>query len=107
MGNQIASQTATLHTGPEPWSEWIVTIQGYTYALDGRFADLMVAAQTSTLPIGTPTLARDTHLSKQLYYILAMLVKDRAMEKINATPERNGLEVWRISSPRKTTGSQP
>eukprot|EP00971_Amphidinium_carterae_P291066 5779812-Amphidinium_carterae.1 len=79
----------------EKWGEWSFTLRAYTFALDQRLPELMQKAVASAAPVPLPTDEFDRQLSVQLYYILAMLVKDRALTKLRAAPEGNGLEVWR------------
>jgi hypothetical protein len=55
----------------------------------------MDAAQ-GEVALVVPTDAIDLALSAQLYYVLCLSVKDRALEKLRAAPVGNGLEVWRL-----------
>ena len=78
----------------EHGGDWACVFRAYCAAIHPRMTDLMQAAQDAN-ELVVPTNASDIALSNQLYYILALSVKDRALEKLRATPVGNGFECWR------------
>ena len=79
----------------ESWPDWGFVFKAYSAALSPRLIVLMDAAQ-GEVALVVPTDAIDLALSAQLYYVLCLSVKDRALEKLRAAPVGNGLEVWRL-----------
>ena len=56
----------------------------------------MEHAQSATDTLGLPTAPSDNQVNAQLYYVLAMLVKDRAMKKARNALVGHGSEIWRL-----------
>ena len=79
----------------ESWADWAFVFKAYCAALNPRLITLLTAAQSEQAQI-FPKDDTDISLSAQLYYVLCLSVKDRALEKLRAAPVANGLEVWRL-----------
>ena len=56
---------------------------------------MMKHAQDSEIMVVTNNTT-DHALSAQLYYILVLMVKDRALVKLRTAPTGNGFECWRL-----------
>ena len=79
----------------ESWADWAFVFKAYCAALNPRLITLLNAAQSEQTQV-FPKDDTDISLSAQLYYVLCLSVKDRALEKLRAAPVANGLEVWRL-----------
>ena len=59
-------------------------------------AVLMEHAQSATDWLDLPTAPSDKQVNAQLYYVLAMLVKDGAMKKARNALVGHGSGIWRL-----------
>ena len=75
---------------------WAFTFRAYASAVSTRMVVLMVHAQSATEPQTFPTAQSDVQVNAQLYYVLAMLVKDGAMKRARNAPVGHGSEIWRL-----------
>ena len=79
------------------WADWSFQIRAYVGAVNPRVLEIMRHAADSPIPVtgrlGTPA---DVPVSAQLYYILVMLVKGKALDILKGAPEGDGAEAWRL-----------
>ena len=85
----------TVFTGAmEQWADWSFVFKAYCAAINPRMTEMMLFAQNSKDVVVMNNLT-DHQLTSQLYYMLVLLAKDRALELVRNSPEGNGAEVWR------------
>ena len=95
VDTRLIGKPAVFSGTQEPWTDWSFVFKAYCSALSTRLVALMEAAQGQSDLI-MPTDPADQAISSQLYYVLALSCKDRALEKLRAAPIGNGLEIWRL-----------
>ena len=78
------------------WAEWAFTVRAYARAVSTRMVVLMEHAQSATDLLDLPTAPSDNQVNAQLYYVLAVLVKDGAMKKARNTRMSHGSEIWSL-----------
>ena len=83
-------------------------LRSYLGALDKRFQTLLARCESSELPLWNRGLSPEEQgLSTQLYYILVMLCRERALDKLRNSGENEGLEAYRqlylVYNPRLKT----
>ena len=78
------------------FNDWNFVLRSYLGALDKRFQTLLARCESSELPLWNRGLSPEEQgLSTQLYYILVMLCRDRALDKLRNSGENEGLEAYR------------
>ena len=77
-------------------ADWAFTFRAYASAVSTRMAVLMEHAQSATDWLDLPTAPSDKQVIAQLYYVLAMLVKDGAMKKARNALVGHGSGIWRL-----------
>ena len=83
----------------ESWSLWSFTFRAYAGALSGEMRIYLekVQANCETMTFENAKLQHDElEMSCQLFYILAMLLKGRALTIVQRAPEQAGFEAWRM-----------
>ena len=78
----------------EAWADWVFTFRAYAAAVSPRMRELMDYAAKEDTPVIVNS-GEDVFLSNQLYYILVMTVKEKALQKLKSVQDTNGLEAWR------------
>ena len=80
----------------EKFPEWSFVFKAYMSAIDARYSDLLEQAGDKDSIIRNLDLEpHEKQLSTQLYYILVMLCRDKAQDKMNAVGSGEGFEAWR------------
>ena len=72
------------------------TFRAYASAVSTRMVVLMEHALSATGPLTLSTAPSDKEVNAQLYSVLAMLVKDEAMQKGRTCVAGHGSEIWRL-----------
>ena len=82
----------TVFTGAmDQWADWSFVFKAYCAAINPRMTEMMRYAQDSKDVVVTDNYL-DHQLTSQLYYILVLMVKDRALVKLKTAPTGNGFE---------------
>jgi hypothetical protein len=89
VDTRLIGKPAVFAGTQESWMDWSFVFKAYCSALSTRLVALMEAAQGQSALI-VPTDPADQAISAQLYYVLALSCKDRALEKLRAAPIGNG-----------------
>ena len=78
------------------YREWRFTMRAYSAVLSSDLARLMDQAEAEPLPLNNNQLSMEhRQLSETLYYVLAMLLKGRALRLLMSVGQGQGLEGWR------------
>ena len=77
-------------------ADWSFVLQAYVACVNHKFVDLVKRVEESRVPMLNYALSEGDHaLSTQLYYILVMLVKGRALDVVQNTGPGEGAESLR------------
>ena len=95
IDTRMMSKPTTFSGAMDQWADWSFVFKAYCAAINPRMIEVMRHAQESDTMIVTTNVV-DHNLSSQLYYILALMVKDRALVKLRTAPQGNGFECWRL-----------
>jgi hypothetical protein len=81
------------------WFAWSFTMRAYASALSPRMSEMMVAAASVselTEAIDHSSLSpEDLRCSVTLFYVLALLLKGKALAILQTVQETLGIEAWR------------
>ena len=79
------------------WGQWAFLFRAYVGAYNATARAALENAETSAEPIIVDDLleARSEELSSQVFYILALTLRGRALGVVQRVPEGNGMEAWR------------
>ena len=78
------------------WIQWYWSLKQYLCALDAGFSsELSFIENNPTVVIGAVASAESEQRSKQLYSLLASLVKGRGLQVVQRTPLQHGFEALR------------
>jgi len=78
------------------WREWRFTFEAYTGCISATLRTLMATAATETGPISLSGISTEQRtLSETLSYVLALVLKQRALRLPMGVEPGNGFEGWR------------
>ena len=79
------------------WQEWQFVLKAYAFAVNPMMKHVMEsAAALQDQPADHSQMSdEERRTSTQLYYMLVLLCKDRALDSVRNAPEGNGAEAWR------------
>ena len=78
------------------WKDWRFVVRAYFLAAMPGIDLLLDLAEGTDQDIENIDLdQRDASISKQLYYVLVMLTKDRALDKVQSVGTGEGARAWR------------
>ena len=78
------------------WREWRFTFEAYTGCISATLRTLMATAATETGPISLSGMSTEQRtLSETLCYVLALVLKQRALRLLMGVEPGNGFEGWR------------
>jgi len=84
------------HGEKEKYPDWSFVFKGFMVAIDSRYQEIFERVENADAPVSNRDLdPANRHLSTQLYYILVMLSRDKAQDKIKKIAAGEGFEVWR------------
>ena len=78
------------------WSDWSFIFRSYTALLSRELENLMTQAEQATATIPVAIDDDDRQLSRDLFHLLVMLTRGKALTEIRKAPAGNGLEAWRL-----------
>ena len=80
-----------LRGDPAAYNDWVFVLRSYMGAMDRRYQSLLTRAEGSEMPLWNRGLtAEEQGLSTQLYYVLVMLCRERALDKLHNSGENEG-----------------
>ncbi|CAK0821956.1 unnamed protein product, partial [Prorocentrum cordatum] len=81
------------------WSDWAFIFRAYLAAIDTKYPALLDEAEASEVAIRNVDLDQPwkASLSSQLYYLMVMLFRSAAQDKMSTVSSGEGLEAWRQS----------
>ena len=96
IDTRILGKPDAFHGEKAKWRDWSVILRSYTSVLNSQLGDLMKKAESSDAPVLNAVID-DSHVpsSNQLYFILLMLCRGIALDKVVNAGELEGLEAWR------------
>jgi hypothetical protein len=78
------------------WREWKFTFEAYTGCISHEPRSLMATAAKEQNPIQLSNMSQQQRvLSETLYYVLALVLKQRALRLLMGVEPGNGFEGWR------------
>ena len=81
----------------EDWPKFSVLMRAYVGALSPRMLELLKMAEQPEAPIDRVDLdPGDDILDTQLYFVLAMLLKEGSLDKLELVEHGEGLHLWRL-----------
>ena len=79
----------------ERWKDWSMILKAYMMAVDPAYVDSFDRLEKDVTPMHNASLSpRSTKLSVQLYYVLVMLSRAKAQDKLNVVSQGEGYIAW-------------
>ena len=79
------------------WAQFALLMRAYVGAMSPRMFELLKLAEDPERSIDRVDLEPgDEHLDTQLYFVLTMLVKGNALDKVSLVEQGEGLHLWRL-----------
>ena len=80
----------------QKWRDWSVVVRGYAGVVVADLSVLMEQAEQSTAGVFVASMTPgQAKASKQLYFILLMLCRGQALDRVINSGQGEGLEAWR------------
>jgi len=77
----------------ERWKDWSMILKAYMMAVDPAYVDSLL--EKDVTPMHNASLSpRSNKLSVQLYYVLVMLSRAKAQDKLNVVSQGEGYIAW-------------
>ena len=88
------------HGDATKWRDWKLVFTAFCGAVNTRMEELMTEVATDSVrKTNEERSAEDRQISIQLSFMLSLLLRGQALDKIrNSVEPRNGLETWRLLS---------
>ncbi|CAE7207180.1 RE2 [Symbiodinium natans] len=81
---------------PATFNDWVFILRSYMGAMDRRYQALLQKAESSEIQLWNRLLTEEEQgLSTQLYYVLVMLCRGRALDKLHNCGDNEGVEAYR------------
>ena len=78
------------------WKDWRFIVRAYLQAAMPQIGVLLQAAEEGNVAVDNTSIPpTEQAASQQLYYVLVLLTHDRALDKVMAAGEGEGLLAWR------------
>ena len=79
----------------EKWKDWSMILKAYMMAVDPAYVDSFERLEHDVTPMPNAAMSpRSTKLSVQLYYVLVMLSRAKAQDKLNVVGQGEGYIAW-------------
>ena len=80
---------------PNKWRDWAFQLKIYLMAVNSQFTQALERIESSPVMLSNASLSpRSREMSTQMYYVLAMLSKARAQDKLQLVPQGEGYRAW-------------
>ena len=77
------------------WRDWAFQLKIYLMAVNSQFTQALERIEPSPVVMSNANLSpRSREMSTQMYYVLAMLSKARAQDKLRLVPQGEGFRAW-------------
>ena len=79
----------------EKWKDWSMVLKAYMMAVDAEYVEAFGRLDSAAVTMLNGSLSpRSSKLSVQLYYVLVMLSRARAQDKLNVVGQGEGFSAW-------------
>ena len=79
----------------EKWRDWSMVLKAYMMAVDPDYVDAYGVMDHDATPRNNASLSpRSKKMSMQLYYVLVMLSRAKAQDKLNVVGQGEGCVAW-------------
>ena len=96
IDTRIIGKPETFAGEAAKFPDWAFVLKSYLGALDPRYPKMLEVAELSETPMLNASMeASESQLSCQLYYLLCMICKDKALDKVSNSGVGEGFEAWR------------
>ena len=97
LDTKLLQKPNTFDGESNAWSDWSFVFKAYAGAVNMDLQALMHRVVESETQILWETLNdKEQRFSTLLYYLLVMLSKKKALDKVKSVSEGHGLECWRL-----------
>ena len=81
----------------DKFKDWSFLFKAYMSAVNPTYLDAFTRIEQSPVPMVNAVLSpRSVDLSSQLYFILVMMSRGKALDKISTVDAGDGFEAWRV-----------
>ena len=79
----------------EKWKDWSMVLKAYMMAVDAEYVEAFGRLDSAAVTMLNGSLSpRSSKLSVQLYYVLVMLSRAKAQDKLNVVGQGEGFSAW-------------
>ena len=97
VDTRIMNKPDSFYGKDEDWPQFALITRAYVGAISPKMFELLKKAEDANESIDRVDLdPGDDHLDTQLYYILTMLLKGTAIDKVSLVEYGEGLYLWRL-----------
>ena len=97
IDTRLLGKPQEFHGEADKWKDWAAVFRGYAGAAVPRLGLAMATAETDRSPQLNATLSEDkVEVSRQLYWMLLMLLKGPSLHILLNAGDGEGLEGWRL-----------
>jgi hypothetical protein len=91
VDTRVIGKPNMFYGGTEKWKDWSMVLKVYMMAVDGGYVDGFGRLERDqVIPPNTAHSPRSKGLSLQLYYVLVMLSRAKAQDKLNVVAQGEG-----------------
>ena len=96
VDTKLLSKPSEFEGKEEDWTRFSLKVKAYLGAIDPRYNELLKIAEDPDQSLNHVDLGPgDDRRDGQLFFVLTMLLKDRAMDKVELVDANCGLQLWR------------
>ena len=96
VDTKLLSKPKEFEGKEEDWTRFSLKVKAYLVAIDPRYNELLKIAEDPDQSLNHADLdPGDDRRDGQLFFVLTMLLKDRAMDKVELVDANCGLQLWR------------
>ena len=96
VDTKLLSKPTEFEGKEEDWTRFSLKVKAYLGAIDPRYNELLKIAEDPDQSLNHVDLGPgDDRRDGQLFFVLTMLLKDRAMDKVELVDANCGLQLWR------------
>ena len=96
VDTKLLSKPSEFEGKEEDWTRFSLKVKAYLGAIDPRYNELLKIAEDPDQSLDHVDLGPgDDRRDGQLFFVLTMLLKDRAMDKVELVDANCGLQLWR------------
>ena len=96
VDTKLQSKPTEFEGKEEDWTRFSLKVKAYLGAIDPRYTEMLKIAEDPDQSLNHVDLdPGDDRRYGQLFFVLTMLLKDRAMDKVELVDANCGLQLWR------------